>query len=44
MKIEIIVTPAWMVGIQTRWMRPETSVSVWISALHAGMTQARDST
>jgi hypothetical protein len=25
-------------------MRPETSVSAWIPALHAGMTESRDST
>ena len=38
------VMPAWMAGIQVRRMRPETSVSAWIPALHAGMTQSRDST
>jgi hypothetical protein len=46
MKVQIamIVMPAWMAGIQARWMSSETSVSVWIPAFHAGMTQARDST
>jgi hypothetical protein len=41
---EDFVMPAWRAGIQDRWMRPETSVSGWIPAFHAGMTQARDST
>jgi hypothetical protein len=27
--------PAWMVGIQACWMRPETSVSTWIPALRS---------
>ena len=31
-------------GIQICRMRPETSVSAWIPALHAGMTESRDST
>jgi hypothetical protein len=36
------VMPAWIAGIQTRRMRPETSMSIWIPALHAGMmTQSR---
>jgi hypothetical protein len=29
-----IVMPAWMAGIQVRRMRPETSMSAWIPALH----------
>ena len=33
--------PAWIAGIQVRRMRPETSMSAWIPALHAGMTQSR---
>ena len=36
--------PAWMAGIQVRRMRPETSMSAWIPALHAGMTQSRSRT
>jgi len=31
-----IVMPAWMAGIQFYRMRPETSMSAWIPALHAG--------
>jgi hypothetical protein len=31
----------WIAGIQVRRMRSETSMSAWIPALHAGMTQAR---
>ena len=30
--------PAWIAGIQVRRMRPETSMSTWIPALRAGMT------
>ena len=37
-----IVMPAWIAGIQIRTMRPETSMSAWIPALHAGMTQSRE--
>jgi hypothetical protein len=34
------VMPAWIAGIhQVRRMRPETSMSTWIPALHAGMTE-----
>jgi hypothetical protein len=33
--------PAWMAGIQMRRMRPETSMSAWIPALHAGTTESR---
>jgi len=43
-KMEIFVMPAWMVGIQIRRIRPETSMSAWIPALHAGMTQSRSCT
>jgi hypothetical protein len=39
MENEDFVMPAWMAGIQIRRMRPQTSVSTWIPALHAGMTQ-----
>jgi hypothetical protein len=38
---EDLVMPAWMVGIRVRRMRSETSMSAWISALHAGMTRSR---
>jgi hypothetical protein len=43
MKMQISVMPAWIAGIQARRMRPETSMSAWIPALHAGMTQSRGS-
>src|SRR5262249_30949052 len=43
-KMEIFVMPAWMAGIQIRRIRPETSMSAWIPALHAGMTQSRSCT
>jgi hypothetical protein len=36
--------PAWMAGIQVRRTRPETSMSAWIPALHAGMTKSRSRT
>ena len=36
--------PAWMARIQVRRMRPETSMSAWIPALHAGMTESRSRT
>ena len=26
--------PAWIAGIQVRRMRPETSMSIWVPALH----------
>jgi hypothetical protein len=38
MKMQIIVMPVWMAGIQVRRMRPETSMPAWIPAVHAGMT------
>jgi hypothetical protein len=41
MKMESFVMPAWMAGIQVRGMRPETSLSAWIPALHAGMTESK---
>jgi len=44
MKMNIFVMPAWMAGTQVRKDAPETSVSAWIPALHAGMTESRDST
>jgi hypothetical protein len=43
MKMESFVMPAWIAGIQVRRMRPETSMSAWIPALHAGMTESRGS-
>ena len=36
----VSVMPAWIAGIQARRTRPETSMSTWIPALHAGMTQS----
>ena len=36
--------PAWMAGIQVCRMHPETSMSAWIPALHAGMTESRNRT
>ena len=44
MKIESFVMPAWIAGIQVCRMRPETSMSAWIPALHAGMTESRSPT
>jgi hypothetical protein len=45
MKMEVVVMPAWMAGIhQVCRMRPQTSMSVWIPALHAGMTESRSRT
>ena len=35
--------PAWMAGIQVCRMRPETSMSAWIPALHAGMSGIEES-
>jgi hypothetical protein len=37
--MQISVMRAWIAGIQIRRMRPETSMSTLIPALHAGMTQ-----
>ena len=42
--MESFVVPAWMAGIQVCRMRPETSMSAWIPALHAGMTETRSRT
>jgi hypothetical protein len=39
--MESFVMPAWMAGIQMRRMGPETSMSAWIPALHAGTTESR---
>jgi hypothetical protein len=33
------VMPAWIAGIQVCRMRPETSMSTWVPALHAGTTK-----
>ena len=38
MKMPISVMLAWIVDIQTRRIRPQTSMSIWIP-FHAGMTQ-----
>jgi hypothetical protein len=43
MKIQIFVMPAWMAGIRFARMPPETSLSRWIPALHAGMTEIESS-
>jgi hypothetical protein len=32
------VMPAWIAGIQARRMRPGTSMSTWVPAVHAGTT------
>jgi hypothetical protein len=42
-EMQISVMPAWIAGIRVNRMRPETSMSIWIPALHAGMMQSRDS-
>jgi hypothetical protein len=42
-KERIFVMPAWMAGIQVSQDAPETSMSPWITALHAGMTQSSGS-
>jgi hypothetical protein len=41
MKMESIVMPTWITDIQVRRMRPETSMSDWIPAVHAGMTESK---
>ena len=38
---QIFVMPAWIAGIQVCKMLPETSMSAWIPALHAGMTESK---
>jgi hypothetical protein len=35
--------PAWIAGIQGPQDAPETSMSNWIPALHAGMTRSKGS-
>ena len=42
--MESFVMPAWIAGIHVRRMRPETSMSAWIQALPAGMTESRSRT
>jgi hypothetical protein len=32
--------PAWIAGIHTRTMRPETSLSTWVPAVHARTTDS----
>ena len=34
------VMPAWIAGIQARRMRPDTSMSTWVPAVHAGTTSS----
>ena len=34
------VMPAWIAGIQARRMRPDTSRSTWVPAVHAGTTSS----
>ena len=34
------VMPAWIAGIQVRRMRPDTSMSTWVPAVHAGTTNS----
>jgi hypothetical protein len=42
MKVQIVVMPAWIAGIQVRKnASSETSMLAWIPPLHAGMTQLR---
>jgi hypothetical protein len=43
MKMQCFVVPTWMADIQVCWMRPETSMSAWITALHAEMTKLKGS-
>jgi hypothetical protein len=40
--MQIFVMLAWIAGIQIRRMRPEASMSAWIPAFHAGMTQSEE--
>jgi hypothetical protein len=42
--MQIFVMRAWIAGTQIRRIRPETSMSIWIPALHAGMTESRSRT
>ena len=39
-KMQIFVIPAWIAGIQVCRMLQRQSMSAWIPALHAGMTQS----
>jgi hypothetical protein len=32
--------PAWIAGIQARRMHPDTSMSTWVPAFHAGTTSS----
>jgi hypothetical protein len=32
--------PAWIAGIQSPRMRPDTSMSTWVPAVHAGTTSS----
>jgi hypothetical protein len=32
--------PAWIAGIQARRMHPDTSMSTWVPAVHAGTTSS----
>src|SRR5262245_14785442 len=32
--------PVWIAGIQARRMRPDTSMSTWVPAVHAGTTSS----
>jgi hypothetical protein len=41
MKMEMVVMPAWIAGIQVRKDASETSILAWIAALHFGMTQLK---
>jgi hypothetical protein len=38
MKMQIIVMPAWIAGIQARKDASGSVLATWIPALHAGMT------
>jgi hypothetical protein len=40
-KMQIIVMPAWMAGIQVRKNASENIHVAWIPPLHAGMTQSK---
>jgi hypothetical protein len=43
-KMQIIVMPAWIAGIQVRKdVSGKTSMSIWIPAFHAGMTPLKGS-
>jgi hypothetical protein len=38
--ISASVMPAWIAGIQPPRMRPDTSMSTWVPAVHAGTTSS----